>query len=185
MVLAILERINETLVDLISGFQRKNLDKVGEKVVISSYLDPDLILFMEEEDRDTAIKKLTHKLLLSGKIQDEESFYSAVIQREKIVSTGVGMGVAIPHAKLDDYKDFFIAIGVQKDKGIEWQSLDGSLVQLIFLIGGPSKDQTKYLKILSRLTASIKDETLRNAVMKSTNADEIISLFTQYDSQES
>lgn len=182
--MAILERINDTLVDLISSFQRKNLHKGGEKVVISKYLDPNQVLFIDESDRDSAIMRLSKMLCEKGVIENAESFYDAVIQREKIVSTGVGMGVAIPHAKLDDYKDFFIAIGVQKNRGIEWQSLDGSLVSLIFLIGGPSKEQTQYLKILSRLTSAIKDESLRNSIKSAASAEEIIALFSQYDSKE-
>ena len=62
--------------------------------------------------------------------------------------TGIGIGVAIPHAKLEGYSDFFIAIGVQKKKGIDWNALDGSDVKLIFMIGGPENKQTEYLKIL-------------------------------------
>jgi len=71
-----------------------------------------------------------------------------MLEREKIVSTGIGMGVAIPHAKLTSVEDFFIAIGILS-KGVQWNALDGGPVRLIFMIGGPDDKQTAYLQILS------------------------------------
>ena len=76
--------------------------------------------------------------------------FGSHVKREKIVSTGIGMGVAIPHAKLPSFDRFFLAVGLQKVKdGIDWDALDGAPVRLIFMIGGPANQQTDYLKILS------------------------------------
>ncbi len=63
------------------------------------------------------------------------------MEREKIVSTGIGMGVAIPTPKLNSVEDFFIAIAVLTH-GVEWNALDGGPVRLIFMIGGPDDKQT-------------------------------------------
>jgi PTS system nitrogen regulatory IIA component len=87
------------------------------------------------------------------------------------------LGVAIPHAKLTGYEEFFIAIGIQGGRGIEWNSLDGSQVHLIFMIGGPDNRQTEYLKILSRLTMAIKELDRRKALLKATSAKQVIDLF--------
>ncbi len=86
------------------------------------------------------------------------------------------MGVAIPHAKLANFDDFFIAVGVHS-KGINWNALDSSPVHLIFMIGGPNKKQTQYLQLLSLLTTSIKDEGRRKSLLHAENNDEIISQF--------
>jgi PTS system nitrogen regulatory IIA component len=99
------------------------------------------------------------------------------MDREKIVSTGIGLGVAIPHAKMAGYDDFFIAIGIQEGRGIEWYSLDGSHVHLIFMIGGPASRQTEYLNILSKLTLAIKDSERRQSLLKATSARQVIDLF--------
>lgn len=155
-----------------------------QSVVISEYLDPSLVIFLSETTRDKAIHRLVEALYKHGRIHDILSFYEAVLDREHIVSTGVGMNVAIPHAKLETYEDFFIAIGVKTDQGIEWNSIDKMPVKLIFLIGGPSRDQTKYLKILSRLTAAIKDENLRKKIMKACDPNEIIQLIQSYDQKD-
>lgn len=145
-------------------------------VSIAKYLDPRLILFFEAKTRDDAIKTLVDEIARTGKIHDKLAFYEATIDREKIVSTGIGMGVAIPHAKLPAYEDFFIAIGILKS-GVEWNSLDGSAVRFIFLIGGPDDKQTEYLQILSNLTLAIKDETMRKKMLSAQSPENIVSLF--------
>ena len=136
-----------------------------------------MFFFIDENDRDKAIKELVTLVVKQGLLQEGEEFYQAVIDREKIVSTGIGMGVAIPHAKLEGCDRFFIAIGVHAKKGIKWKALDGSPVQLIFLVGGPSNQQKKYLKILSQITTLVKNEKLREKALHSRDPTEIIALF--------
>jgi len=169
--LAILARINHRIGDLKKFFKR------GEVVVISDYLDPRLVLFLESEKRDDVLQELVALLDNAAKVHNAEHFYNAILEREKIVSTGIGLGVAIPHAKLAGYDDFFIAIGIQRKKGVEWNALDGAPVRLVFMIGGPDNKQTEYLKILSHLTMAIKNEDRRKKLMKAYNAQEVIELF--------
>ena len=146
-------------------------------VTISNYLDERLVVFLDVHTRNEALQKLVDVLNATGKLHDKESFYHAILEREKIVSTGIGIGVAIPHAKLSTYKDFFIAIGIQKSQGIEWNALDGSPVRIIFMIGGPDNRQTQYLQILSQLTLSIKDEERRKKLLKARSAREVLEIF--------
>lgn len=146
-------------------------------MTISKYLDARLVVFLDENSRDAAIARLVDVLDKAGKLRDKTKFHAAILGREKIVSTGIGIGVAIPHAKLEDYNDFFIAIGIQKKKGIDWNALDGSEVKLVFMIGGPENKQTEYLKILSRLTQTVKDEERRKKILKTNSPSEVIDLF--------
>ena len=144
---------------------------------ISRYLEKPLIVFLEEDTREEAIARLVERLDREGRLTDKHHFHQAILEREKIVSTGIGIGVAIPHAKISHCSDFFIAVGVQKHKGIDWDALDGSLVQLIFMIGGPDNKQTEYLKILSHLTQSIKDEHRRKRLLRCSSESEVLDLF--------
>lgn len=143
---------------------------------ISKYIDPSLILFMTVDTRDEALHKLVNHIGLQGKLEDQESFFKAIVERERIVSTGIGMGVAIPHAKLPGYDEFFIAIGILQ-KGVEWQSLDASPVRLVFMIGGPDDKQTEYLQLLSALTVAIKNEELRKKLLTLNSPEDILKLF--------
>ncbi len=146
---------------------------------IYNYLNKDLILFLNAETRDQALKTMIEKVHETGKLKNELSFFNALIQREKIVSTGIGMGVSIPHAKLDGYDEFFIAIGVLQ-KGVDWNSLDGAPVKLIFMVGGPDDKQTEYLQILSSLTMAIKDEERRKKILTRSSPEDIIELFKAF-----
>jgi PTS system nitrogen regulatory IIA component len=173
--LVILARINYQIASSFGDLKR--YFKKDDFMAISKYLDERLIVFLEEHSRDAAIERLVDVLDKTGKLRDKNAFHTAILDREKIVSTGIGIGVAIPHAKLEGYSDFFIAIGIQKKKGIDWNALDGSEVKLIFMIGGPENRQTEYLKILSRLTQAIKDEERRKKILKTNSPGEVIDLF--------
>lgn len=175
MVLAILARINHQISlgfsDLRKLFKRDNI------LAISDYLDEDLVLFMQADNRDDALNRLVSLLEEKQKLQDAERFYQAILEREKIVPTAIGLGVAVPHAKLHNYKDFFIAIGIQVQQGLEWNALDGMPVQLIFMIGGPDNRQTEYLRILSHLTRAIKNKERRKKLLECHCTKKVIELF--------
>ncbi len=145
--------------------------------VIAKYLDEHLILFLAEEKKFSAITRLVDLLDARGKLVEKEAFHIAILERENLVSTGIGIGVAIPHAKMPGTSKFFIAIGIQKGEGIDWNALDGSVVRLIFMIGGPDNKQTEYLKILSQLTLAIKDEQRRKKILRCSTAKEVMNLF--------
>ena len=153
--MAILERINLLL-------------KKGDGMTLSDLIDEGVICFLDADNRDTALHKLVDALADDNKILDKEAFFQAIIKREKIVSTGIGMGVAIPHAKPPNQK---------AKEGIDWDGLDGAPVRLIFMIGGPADQQTDYLKILCRVTAAIKDEDRRKKLLSAVKKEDVIKLF--------
>lgn len=146
---------------------------------IYKYLNEKLVTFLKATTRDSALKILIELVYQQGLLEDKNFFYESIIEREKIVSTGIGMGVAIPHAKLLGYDDFFIAIGIL-EKGIDWNALDGAPVRIIFMIGGPENKQTEYLQILSNLTMAIKDEQRRKKLLTLDSPEAIIKLFKAF-----
>ena len=145
---------------------------------IIRYLDPQLITLFDVSNQAEALETLIDLADRAGKIPNKESFLKAVFDREKLVSTGIGMGVALPHAKQPQFQDFFIAIGILK-QGIDWKALDGAPVRIIFLIGGPGNKQTEYLKLLSNLTTAIKNEEKRKKLLQTNSPEAIIKLFKE------
>lgn len=143
---------------------------------ISDYMRPELVCFLSTTTRNETLQALVHHVAHSGGMKDKHAFYQAIIDREEVVSTGIGMGVAIPHAKLPTYNNFFIAIAILK-KPIDWHSLDGAPVQIVFMIGGPDDKQTEYLQILSCLTKGIKDEEIRKKIVTLHEPIAIVELF--------
>lgn len=147
---------------------------------IAEYLDINLVFFLNAKSSKEAIEQMIEGLEGFDVVPNKNAFKKAVFEREKIVSTGIGIGVAVPHAKLSSFRNFFISVGIQKGRGIEWNSIDRSPVRLIFMIGGPDNRQTEYLQILSSLTRIIKDEELRKKIISSRKREEVIKLLVPF-----
>ena len=166
---------------MLSLLDVKTLFHKKVSVQLSKCLHENLVSFLQVSNRNQALQQLVdllkmEKILEEGQCKD---FYSALLDRERIISTGIGMGIAIPHAKLKKLSEFFIVIGIQKQKGLDWQSLDHTPVRLIFLVGGPEEKQTEYLQLLSQLTHALKEESLRKKLLSVTSSREVIDLFLQ------
>ncbi len=141
---------------------------------LKKYLNSDLVFFLNVHSREEALQEMVQKIDKQGYLHHLKEFYQAILEREKIVSTSIGMGVAIPHAKLPTYDDFFIAIAIVK-QGIEWDAMDQMPIRLIFMIGGPDDKQTEYLQILSCVTLAIKDDERRKKLLNCHSANELIA----------
>ena len=91
---------------------------------------------------------------------DGARLLAAIHEREKIMSTGIGLGIAIPHAKIPSVKDFVVGFA-KIDQGIDFNSLDGKPVHFVVMIAGPDHQQERYLQLLARITLKLKDAAVR------------------------
>ncbi len=144
---------------------------------IGDYLDEQSVLFFNASSQKEALEKMVQGAFDLKKVTDQALFLTKVEDREKIVSTGVGFGVAIPHAKLKGYDDFFILLGILP-KGIDWHAIDQHPVRIIFLIGGPDDKQNEYLQILSTLTSLVKEEDFRKKLLTLNSPKDIVNFLS-------
>lgn len=145
---------------------------------ITDYFDKNLVSFLDVDTRDETLDHMIDLLESEGKLPDKKAFRDAILYREGLVSTGIGMGIAIPHAKLRTIDHFFISIAIQKKQGIEWNSLDKAPVRIVFMIGGPDTKQSEYLKILSMLTTAIKNPEVRKKLLKANSSQQVVEIFS-------
>lgn len=143
---------------------------------IWQYLHKDLITFYEPKDRNEALTPLIQRATELNFIANAEEFTEAIERRESMVSTGVGLGVALPHTKSDGCPDFFISVGITQ-KGVEWGALDDKPVHFIFLIGGPDDRPKNYLRLLSELSNLLKDEERRKDLLQASTPHDVLVLF--------
>ena len=129
-------------------------------IPIAGYLAPDRVADLAALNRDDAIAEICSLLAGVRSIADPGAFRRAVLERERELSTGIGLGIAVPHAKIASVGDFTLALGRSR-AGIEWQALDGKPVHLVVLIAGPEGRQARYLQVLASVTLRLKDEGLR------------------------
>ena len=109
-------------------------------------------------------------------VGNAKALAEGIYNRERIISTGIGLGVAIPHAKIVGIKDFFICISVL-EKGVDWDAIDEEAVRIIFLIAGPEAQQNQYLQLLARLSLTIKNQQKREAILAAKSPAEMIKIF--------
>ena len=144
---------------------------------ISEVLRPELMKFgMEATDKKQAILELAELMWEHGFIEDLQGLVDATMEREAEYSTGIGMGVGIPHAKSAVVKQPVVAFG-KSNKGIEFDSFDGEPVYLVFLIAVPEKSDKEHLNILSTLSRALMHEEVRDALMRAITPEEVISAF--------
>ncbi len=125
--------------------------------------------------RDEAIDQLIEYLNEQGYITDQSQLKSDVLKREMESTTAIGMNVAIPHAKSDAVKAPIVAV-MNNKQGVKWESLDGTLPQLIFLITVPSDSSDTHLKLLQRLSRTLMDDETRQNLINATNSKQIYNI---------
>lgn len=138
---------------------------------IKELLNEDCIkLNLEKRDKVEHIKEMIDLLAEDGKIpkQKADEICDKVMEREKMGSTGIGDGVAIPHIKTEYVDKIVGAFGIS-EKGIDFNSLDGKPVHLSFLLLTPQGEKNKHLQALAEISAFFKDNQARNELMEIDN----------------
>jgi PTS system nitrogen regulatory IIA component len=148
---------------------------------IMDFLCKDAItLDLKAQNKKDAIIELIELLKESKKIKKTDEIINVVLERENLGSTGVGHGVAIPHGKTDVLSEQVGVLGISK-KGIEFNSLDGEPVYIIFLLVGPVEVTGQHLKALSRISRLFKDKFLRQAIKDAQTKEDVVKIIQQED----
>ncbi|WP_418965361.1 PTS sugar transporter subunit IIA [Cetobacterium sp.] len=143
-------------------------------VKITDYMSEELILLnLKAKTKDEALKELSTLIGKSEKIEKKDVIYKALLERENLGSTGIGKGVAIPHAKTDAAQSLTIAFGISRE-GVDFKSLDQEKVKIFFVFASPFKDSQIYLKVLARISRLIRDENFRGKLLNCENAKEVL-----------
>ena len=132
-------------------------------------------LELSASDKKSAIQQLAKLAEQEGRLSDASSYILDVLDRESEYTTGVGGGIAIPHAKSMAVKEAMIVFGRFKD-GIEWNAADGKPVNMIFLLGVPNENiDNLHLKILSQLARKIVSEEFLDILRNASSKEELIN----------
>lgn len=123
--------------------------------------------------KSETIEKMVSLMAAGGNIADVDIYKAGVFAREEEGTTGIGEGIAIPHAKTDVVREPGLAAMVVKD-GVDYDSLDGEPVHLIFLIAAPNTEDNVHLEVLSRLSMLLMDDSFRENLMKAETVDEFL-----------
>jgi fructose-specific phosphotransferase system IIA component len=146
---------------------------------ISDILTEDLVATgLLGKTKDDIIDAMIDLVAASPKVLDKEKVRKAIFERERIMSTGVGNGFAIPHGKTDAVTDIVAAFAVTAEP-IDYQSLDEKPVRLVFLLVGKDNLVGPHIKLLSRISRLMNKEDFRKRLLAQQTSREIIDMFRQ------
>jgi len=131
---------------------------------------------LEGTEKNEVLREMIHLLKEAGKFEDEEAIYLAVRNREDLCSTGLGEGIAVPHAKTDAVSSITMAIGISPD-GIEFESLDEKPAKMFFMILAPPSQAGQHIEILSEVARITRSAAFMRAIIHSENAKEVLEMF--------
>jgi fructose-specific phosphotransferase system IIA component len=140
-----------------------------------------IVLDLQSKEKFAVISELVRPLVAAGAITEESEFVSAIVRRENMESTGIGVGVAIPHARTKAVSSIVLAFG-RSDSGVDFNSLDGKPSHLIFLIAAPEEQKTEYIMTLARLSRLLRKDEVRIGLNKAGSPDDVLRVIVQHES---
>ncbi len=130
---------------------------------------------LKARNKKEVINEMVTLLAKTNKISDKEKVVKILLEREELGSTGIGQGIAIPHGKTNQVNDVLITFGSSK-LGIDFESLDGEPVYLLFLLLAPMESSGVHLKALAKISRLLKDKYFRQALRDAKDTDEVIKV---------
>lgn len=144
---------------------------------LSESIKPDLIHFdFEGYDKNSTIESVAHLIEKSGYLKDYQQYKKDVLARESLSTTGIGMSIAIPHAKSSGVKETCFTL-VKLNREVEWESLDDKPVKYVIMLAVPEDANTEFLKLLSQLSTNLMDDDFRDRLLAAENKEAIVKLF--------
>jgi len=143
----------------------------------SPLLSRDRVILLSTREKTAALTELVDVLARLPEVEDRNELLQAILQRERDLSTAMGFGFAVPHAKIFSVRRFVMAIGLSKD-GIDFDAIDGQPVHLVVMIAGPVDRQRRYLQLLRQVTLILRDKEKRLQIMETCDADKAYEIFS-------
>lgn len=143
---------------------------------LSKFTEENLISFaLKGKNKEQIINELVDLASKSKLVKDRNELYKAVVEREKLVTTGVGYGVAFPHAKTRSVKGILVVFG-RSNEGVDFEAMDRKPVNLFFLIAAPEDAIGAHLNVMARLSYVMKNEKVREKLGNISSPKELLEI---------
>ena len=145
-------------------------------------LSPDTtIVDLKGETKEEIIAELVDSLANNDAITDRDKVLQAVLEREKIMSTGIGDGIAIPHGKSDSVERLIAALGTQR-RGVDFEALDGEPAYVFFLLVSPANVSGPHIKALARISRLLKNDEFKKKLIAAESSTAVIGIIETEES---
>lgn len=148
-------------------------------MLLSELLTPDRIRIpLRSTTKDDLLGELVWVVAEAAGVRDAEDVLRAVREREEVLSTGIGNGVAIPHGKSAAVPELILAAGVT-EQGVDFEALDGQPVRLFFLLVGPESAAGQHVKALSRISRLLRRDSFRTRLIAARSSEDFLSIIAE------
>jgi PTS system nitrogen regulatory IIA component len=148
---------------------------------IMDYLNEERVIpALQGTDKASILKELSGVLIKPCQVASVEELLEVLLDREKLGSTGIGEGIAIPHGRLKKLKRFFISFG-RSLQGVDFDSIDRKPSQLFFLVMAPENSAVDNLKLLSRIVTLLKEPSFKKRLMEAKSRKELFQILSEED----
>lgn len=135
---------------------------------------------LEARDKLGVLSELSEVLVSTGVVASARDAVHVLLEREKLGSTGIGEGIAIPHGKIRELKEVVAVFGRSPD-GVDFDSMDGAPVQLFFLLMAPENSASTHLKALARISRLLKDRGFREELLQADSQEALFQIISRED----
>ena len=142
---------------------------------LSSIITPERIIDLKGRTKNEVLRELFRTIEKAPEITNGPDFERSIIERENILTTGIGFEIAIPHVKIPSVKNYVMALGRSTD-GIDFDSLDGKPVKIIIMIASSDRQRDEFLKVLAKIVLLFKEEAFRRKILKAGDAKAVAAL---------
>lgn len=149
---------------------------------LSDYLDESrIVLNLQGENKTQILEKLVG--ILGNQLSvNTKNIVDLLEVREKLSTTGIGFGVAIPHCKSSEVSELQVVVG-RFEQGVDFDALDGKPVEIFFLLVAPEQSSSEHLKVLAKIARIAKDEETRQKLLQITDAKDVFAFIKEKESK--
>ncbi len=147
-------------------------------MTVADVLVPERVVFLTDDVREEALKKLIALLAGMPGMPDQNALQKAFFEREEMMSTGIGLGLGVPHVRLPGVRNLAMAVGIHKKGLADYTAIDHRPVQIIAMIVAGEGQHAEYIRMLAKIVAVPKREPARNALLAAGSAREVYDVLS-------
>lgn len=151
-------------------------ERPAASVSLASILAPERVVFLTSPTKEDSLKRLCEVLAKTPQVNDAAELEREIFRREAMMTTGIGLGVGVPHVRLSSVSDIIMAVGISQAPILDYKNLDGQPVHIVCMIAAHSDQQTQYLKLLSGIAHLLKSEETRRSLLAATDAGAVMRI---------
>jgi len=148
-------------------------------ISMSQILSPQNVLIISDTQKDSALMRIIEHVAETGSIDNKEAVQEGIFQRERLMSTGIGLGVGIPHIRRKEIDDLLMAVALSTCPIADYETLDNVPVRLIFMILAGQHQHTLHIKTMAAISSRIRNPVLREMLMQADSAQILYDLLTR------